>query len=120
MWAALWVLSVAAASGAAVAGLLALPPRRWMAPAALAHGLAGLLGAALLVPAALRLAQAGAAGEFGLVAVVSLGLAALLGLGLGAARLARRRPPVLVVGLHATVAFLGYLVLVAYLTVQRG
>lgn len=122
--AAFWLLSatVALGLGAALGLAKGWTGRRlgWL-PGAL-HGLAGLSGAALLLaslggPA--RGLQLGM-GQFGLVAAAMVGVGLLIGLGLLARNLAGRPAPVLVVGLHATIAIMGYVVLVAYLAAPPG
>jgi hypothetical protein len=80
------------------------------------HGLLGLsgLGALLL---ALRGPPRGVAlgvGSFGRIAAVLLALALLAGLTILTAHLRHRRPPVLLIGVHATIAVSGVVILAAY------
>jgi hypothetical protein len=53
-------------------------------------------------------------GGFGRIAAVLLAAALLAGSAVLIARLARRRVPVLVIGLHATIAVSGVVILAAY------
>ena len=89
--------------------------RRW--PGWL-HGAAGLAGLALLLaglggPA--RGVQQGA-GSFGLIAAGFVGAAAILGALVFAARLRQRSPSTLAIGVHATLAVGGLVMLAAYLS----
>jgi hypothetical protein len=80
------------------------------------HGAAGLLGAALLL-AGLGGPPRGVAegaGAFGRAAVWLIGGAVLLGLTAASGRLRRRAPSALVLGVHATLAVAGVVMLVAY------
>ena len=85
----------------------------------LAHGSFGVAGFVLLL-AGLRGPPRGVqqgAGSFGLVAAVFVGLALVGGGLLYAARLRRRPPAVLVIGVHATLGVAGLVMLAAYLSV---
>jgi hypothetical protein len=112
------LLLIAALLGTVLAALhvgAASPqPPRW--PFGALHGLLGLVGfAALLL--ALRGPPRGEAmgvGGFGRIAAVLLAAALLAGSAVLIARLARRRVPVLVIGLHATIAVSGVVILAAY------
>ena len=80
------------------------------------HGLLGLSGLAALL-LALRGPPRGVAmgvGSFGRIAAALLALALLAGLALLTQRLRQRRQPVLVVGVHATIAVCGVVILAAY------
>jgi hypothetical protein len=80
------------------------------------HGLLGVVGfGALLL--ALRGPARGAAmgvGSFGRIAAVLLGVALLAGLLILGMRLRGRRIPGLVIGIHATIAVSGVVILAAY------
>ena len=76
--------------------------------AAFAALLAGLAGPARGV--------ASGAGSFGTIAAIFVGIAVLLGLVLFSARMRRRPPSMLVVGLHASVAVGGLVMLAAYVS----
>jgi hypothetical protein len=109
------LLLIAALLGTALAvlHLLARPPG-W-APGAL-HGLLGLAGFGVLV-LALRgppRGQALGVAEFGRIAAVLLGVALLAGAVVLATLLRYRRVPGLVIGLHATIAVSGVVILAAY------
>jgi hypothetical protein len=82
------------------------------------HGLIGVGGLVCLLFALrhppLRAAQ-GAAG-FGAISVVMLALAALFGGGIFVIRLAKRRAGMLI-GIHATIAISGFVILAAYVLV---
>jgi hypothetical protein len=80
------------------------------------HGLAAITGLGCLV-LALRgpprgLAQGTAA--FGMIAAALLAAAALLGAAFLVARLRRRRLPGLLIGIHATLAVSGFVILTVY------
>jgi len=53
-------------------------------------------------------------GAFGRIAAVLLALTLLAGLGILVVRLRRRRVPALLIGMHATIAISGVVVLAAY------
>ncbi len=117
-WSA-WVLTAAELGGLGLVALSQGAARslrlRW--PGWL-HGAAGLLGFGLLVAGLggpVRGAAQGA-GSFGLVAAGSVGAALLLGLTVFAARMRRKAPSTLVIGVHATLAVGGLVMLAAYLS----
>jgi hypothetical protein len=86
---------------------------------ALLHGLAALLGYCLLLWALQGPPRGVATGTqtFGMAAAVLLLLAALLGIASITLHLRRRRLPGLWVGLHASVAIAGYVILAVYVLV---
>ena len=89
-------------------------PPRWAFGAI--HGLLGAIGLATLF-IALRGPPRGVAmgvGAFGRIAAVLLAMALLAGLAIVAIRLRRRRVPGLVIGIHATLAVSGVVILAAY------
>jgi hypothetical protein len=80
------------------------------------HGLVALVGLGCLA-LALRgpprgLEQGTAA--FGMIAAVLIAAAATLGIGFVAARLRKRRLPGLLIGVHATLAVSGFVILIVY------
>jgi hypothetical protein len=88
-------------------------PPWWLAAMHVAFALAGL-GCLLL---ALRGPPHGleqGTGSFGAIAAALIGLAALIGGRLVAARLLKKRPPGMLVGIHATLAVCGFVILAAY------
>jgi len=116
--AALTIVTVAVLLGAALAvmylrtGGAVAPP--WTLAAL--HGLLAVTGLGCLL-LALRgpprgLAQ-GTAG-FGTIAAVLMAAAAVLGVGFVAARLRQRRLPGLLIGIHATLAVSGFVILTVY------
>jgi hypothetical protein len=111
------VLGVAIVIGAAASWSWlrrdARPPPAWLAGA---HGLAALGGLGLLVvalPGAHRGEATGTA-SFGAIAAVLLAVAALAGLAMLALHLRGRRVPMALVGIHATLAVSGFVVLLVY------
>ncbi len=89
-------------------------PPPW--PLGALHGLVAIVGLGCLV-LALRgpprgLAQG--AGSFGTIAAALIALAALAGLMQLATRLRKKRPPGLLIGVHATLAIVGFVILLAY------
>ena len=89
-------------------------------PAAVAwlHGIAALSSYALLIVALISGPARGVATgtqSFGLDAAVLLLLAAVIGVGSLALHLKRKRMPGAVIGIHASVAIFGYVVLAVYL-----
>jgi hypothetical protein len=87
---------------------------RW--PLGALHGLIAIAGLASLL-LALRGPPRGldqGTGSFGTIAATLLALAALAGIGLVAARLRRRRLPGILIGVHATLAVSGFVILAAY------
>lgn len=124
IWWAFLVLSGAVGLGIVAAVGLSMKRGRWSGMATgLAHGTFGLAGLALLVAALaegpVRGTGQGMAG-FGTDATYVLGVALLFGLVMAAGELRGRRPPVLLAGLHATIAILGFLMLVAYVSAPPG
>ena len=91
----------------------AAPPKL---AAALLHGLLALAGYALLVVAlgGPPRGEAAGAGSFGLVAAVALALAALPGLLLFAQHLKGKRLGGGLIGLHASLAVTGFVILLTY------
>ncbi len=117
-WSA-WVLATAVVGGMAlvVASQVAADWARMRWPGML-HGGLGIAGFALLLAGLggpVRGAQSGA-GSFGLVAAGFVACAVLLGLVVFAARLRRRPPSMLAVGVHATMGVGGLVMLAAYLS----
>ena len=112
-----------AATGLAGLGLFALyqwgaggSGRVWLPGAA--HGLLGTIGLATLLlglRGPTRGAATGASG-FGAIAAGMIGCALVLGAGVFLARLRRRPPASLLLGLHATLAVGGLVMLAAYLS----
>ena len=115
--AAFIVLGIAVLLG----GVLAVPHLREGAappllPFGALHGLIAIAGLALLA-LALRGPPRGVAqgtGSFGTIAAALIGMAALVGLTQLAARLRGRRLPGMLIGIHATLAVGGFVVLLAY------
>jgi hypothetical protein len=80
------------------------------------HGLLGIGGLGCLI-LALRGPARGlnqATGSFGIIAAALIALAALLGVGFMATRLLKRRPVGVLIGVHATLAVSGFVILAAY------
>ena len=103
-------------------GVLLLP-LRWPGAAAswlpgAVHGACGVSGFALLSWSlgGPRRGVAMGAGSFGVVAAWLFGATLAMATVMAAARLRRRRPNVLAVGLHATLAIAGLTLLAAYLS----
>jgi hypothetical protein len=113
--AAFIALAIAVLLGSGLAllhGRAAAPP--W--PLGALHGLIAIGGLGCLV-LALRGPPRGldqGTGSFGTIAAVLVALAALAGLALLAARLRKRRLPATLIGVHATLAISGFVVLLAY------
>lgn len=112
------LLLIAALFGAALAALhlragTATPPRRVLGAL---HGVLGIVGLATLVRALGGPPRGEAMGveAFGRDAAVLLAIAAVAGLAILAARLRYRRVPGLVIGIHATIAVSGVVMLAAY------
>lgn len=89
------------------------PPRvlAWL------HGIAALLSYGVLLVALMGPPRGAATGtqSFGLVAALLLLLAALIGIVSLALHLFRRRMPGVAIGIHASVAIFGYVILAVYL-----
>ena len=117
-WSA-WVLAAAVLGGLGLVALSqsASPYARLRWPGWV-HGGAGLVGFGLVVAGlggpARGVAQG--AGSFGLVAAAFVGAALLLGLLVFTARLRRKAPSNLAVGVHASLAVGGVVMLAAYLS----
>lgn len=113
-------LIAASIMGVLVAGMRGvLRPGQGMWWGGLLHGSLGLAGFALLLlglGGPPRGVEQGA-GSFGVVAAVFVGAALAMGLLIAAGQLRKRQPSILVIGLHATLAVFGLVVLVAYLSV---
>lgn len=115
--AAFTVLAVAVLLGSALALMhlregAALPP--W--PLGALHGLVALAGLGLLA-LALRGPPRGldqGTGAFGTIAAALIALAALVGLMQLAARLWKKRLPGVLIGVHATLAIGGFVILMVY------
>ena len=100
-------------AAATVGGLLAV---RWRPAFGLLHG---SIGAAALAALILTLGGpprdvAMGVGSFGRIAAWLLAAALLVGLGIVAVRLRMRRVPTFVIGVHATIAITGIVMLAAY------
>lgn len=110
----LLALAVLVGSWIAIASLRHVAPPKLAA--ALLHGLLALAGIALLLLALAgpERGQAAGAGSFGLVAAVILGLATIPGLLLFAQHLRNRRLAGGLIGLHASLAIAGFVVLLTY------
>ncbi len=89
------------------------PPRvlAWL------HGIAALISYGVLLVALMGPGRGAATGtqSFGLVAALLLLLAALIGIVSLALHLFRRRMPGIAIGIHASVAIFGYVILAVYL-----
>ncbi len=114
----LWVVSAAALLGVVLTLLYGTGRRRGLRFAGPVHGLLGASGLGLLVLALGGPARGAAYGVsgFGSMAAILLGCAILLGLLVLRARL-RRRDPMFVIGIHATLAIFGLVLLAAYASV---
>jgi len=119
--AAFLILGTAVLLGSALAILRlrtdgAAAPPWWFAGL---HGIFAIAGLGCLL-LALRGPPRGLAtgtASFGLMAAVLIALAALVGGGLLATHLLKRRLPGIVIGIHATLAVSGFVILAAYLFV---
>ena len=114
VWSA-WILTAAAAGGMALVVLSQVASVRVRWPGIL-HGSLGTAGFILLAlglrgPA--RGAEQGA-GSFGITAAALVGAAVLLGATILIARMRHRPPSMLAVGVHATLAVGGLVLLAAY------
>lgn len=111
------MLALAVALGSLLAVLdmpTGMPTRRW--PLAALHGLTALGGLgclALALRGPVRGLDQGTA-SFGQISAWLLATAAVLGLGLLAARLRKRRLSGFQIGVHATLAVSGFVMLAAY------
>lgn len=114
----LWIVSAAALLGVVLTLLHGTGRRGGLRIGGPAHGLIGASGLALLVLALRGPARGAAYGVsgFGTTAAILLGCAVLLGLLVLRSRL-RRRDPMFVIGVHATVAIFGLVLLAAYVSV---
>jgi hypothetical protein len=115
---AFFVLLAAVLLGTTLAVLYlrpAAPPPPW--PLAVLHGLVGIGGLACLAvslggpPRGLDQGTA----SFGAISAVLLGLAALVGIGVVLMHRVKRRRAGTLVGVHATLAVSGFVILAAYL-----
>jgi hypothetical protein len=111
------ILAIAVLAGAALAVLYlrragAAPPR-WLAGMHVVLALAGL-GYLLLALRGPTRGLAQGTDSFGTIAAVLIALAALVGGALLAARLAKRPPAGILVGIHATLAIGGFVFLTVY------
>jgi hypothetical protein len=116
--AALAILGIAVLLGSALAVMHLRTEGAVMPPWKLAalHGLVALVGLGCLVLALRgppRGLQQGTA-AFGMIAAVLMAAAATLGIGFAAARLRKRRLPGLLIGVHATLAVSGFVILFVY------
>jgi hypothetical protein len=114
---AFWILAAAVLAGSTAA----IPYLRSKAtavpiPLSAVHGTLALTGFACLLIGLSepRQALAGGVGAFPVVAAVLLGIAVLAGAGTLAARVRRKRIAELLIGVHATLAIGGFVVLAAY------
>lgn len=118
---AIYVLGLTVLLGASLAFFaLRRPGRKPPRILATLHGIAALLGYLLLLWALQGPTRGIATGtqSFGLVAAVLLLVAALLGIASVALHLRRRHLPGLWLGLHASVAIAGYVILAVYVLVD--
>ena len=115
--AAFIVLGIAVLLGCVLAVLhlrMGAVPPPW--PFGALHGFVAVAGLAMLA-LALRGPPRGleqGTGAFGIIAAVLIALAALAGAALLAARLRKRRLPGTLIGIHATLAVGGFVILLAY------
>jgi hypothetical protein len=119
--AAFVILTGAVLLGAGLAGLHLRTQRRAIGlwPLAALHGLLAIGGLSCLA-LALRGPPRGldqGTASFGMVSLTLIALAALIGVGLLAAHIFKRRVPGIMIGLHATLAVSGFVVLAAYVFV---
>ncbi len=114
----LLVISATAALGFVLALLHGLHRTRGLRVAGPLHGILGACGLVLLLFALRGPARGVAygAGGFGTMAAVLLGCAILAGLFVARARL-RARDPMVAIGLHATLAIFGLVLLAAYASI---
>jgi hypothetical protein len=86
-------------------------------PLAALHGLLGIGGFGCLV-LVLKASPRGldqTTGSFGIIAATLIAPAILLGIGFAVARLRGRKPSAILIGIHATLAVSGFVVLSAYI-----
>jgi hypothetical protein len=119
--AAFVILTAVVLLGAGLAGLHLRTEGRAVAPWSLAalHGLLAIGGLSCLA-LALRGPPRGldqGTASFGIISVTLITLAALVGVGLLAAHVFKRRVPGIMIGIHATLAVSGFVVLAAYVFV---
>ena len=117
--AAFWILGVTVAAGLAIGCfyMLERPIRGWARLLSAGHGLLGVTGSTLLfVPIAAGASDRSGMGQVatGLLAATLMGAAVVV-----YAQVRRRRPPGLVVALHATLGVAGYVILAAYVSMPR-
>ena len=109
------VLALVIGTAAAVPWLRrdAQPPTSWLAAA---HGIAAVAGFGILVAALADSRRGAATGtqSFGMIAALLLGAAALIGLAMLATHVLRRRVAGALVGIHATLAVAGFVILAVY------
>jgi hypothetical protein len=116
--AAFIIIAIAVLLGAALGGLHVQTEGRAAPPWLLAalHGLLGISGLGCLIFAlcgpARRLDQA--TGSFGIISVALIALAALLGVSFMVTRQRKGRPAGILIGIHATLAVSGFVILAAY------
>lgn len=91
----------------------ARPPAAWLA---IAHGIIALAGFGLVVAALAGTRRGAPTGtqSFGLIAALLLGAAALIGLAMLATHVRKRRVAGALVGIHATLAVAGFVILAVY------
>lgn len=116
--AAFWVLGATALVGSVLALLhlrtVKAPNAPW--PLKALHGLLGVAGLCMLA-LALRGPPQGVeqgTGSFGIIAASLLALAALIGVGMLTVNILKQRIPELMIGVHATIAVTGIVILMAY------
>ncbi len=119
--AAFFILAVAVLLGSVLAGLHLQTEGRARAPWRLAgpHGLLGISGLCCLALALRGPPQELAQGTtfFGTTAATLITMAALVGVALLAARIFKTRIPEIMIGIHATLAVSGFVILAAYVFV---
>ena len=116
----LWLLAAAALAGLVLIGLMQWRPSGGGWRAALAHGALGAAGFVVLLLGMGGPSRGAAMGaqNFGAIAAGLVGFALALGLLILAARSRRRAPGPLLLGLHATLAVAGVVMLAAYLSLS--
>jgi hypothetical protein len=116
--AAFIIVAITVLSGSALGVMHLQSEGRTTPPCLLAalHGIFGIGGFGCLV-LALRGPARGldqTIGSFGMIATALIALAALLGVSFIATRLLKRRPAGILIGIHATLAVSGFVILAAY------